>query len=159
MRLPHATRRAGLVACTGSRGCKFSASDTKTHAAMIADHVERRVALDQPVNIHLTGCHHSCAQHYIGDIGLLATKVDGGNDSEIEGYHVYLGGGYGPRQAFAREIRRNVPAEQVPLLVERMLAAYLKHRTDPRESFQAFAARRSVEDLRVLFDETAELAA
>ena len=29
----------------------------------------------RPVNIHLTGCHHSCAQHYIGDIGLLACKV------------------------------------------------------------------------------------
>ena len=33
-----------------------------------------RVALDTPVNIHLTGCHHSCAQHYIGDIGLLGLQ-------------------------------------------------------------------------------------
>ena len=28
------------------------------------------------MNIHLTGCHHSCAQHYIGDIGLIATRVE-----------------------------------------------------------------------------------
>ena len=54
--------RAGLVACTGNRGCKFAASDTKGHAMIIADHVERTVpALDVPVNVHLTGCHHSCA--------------------------------------------------------------------------------------------------
>ena len=31
-----------------------------------------------PINIHLTGCPHSCAQHYMGDIGLLGTKVKEG---------------------------------------------------------------------------------
>ena len=48
------------------------------------------------LNIHLTGCHHSCAQHYIGDIGLLGAKVATEPDGEetVEGYHVYLGGGY-----------------------------------------------------------------
>ena len=42
-----------------------------------------------PLNIHLTGCHHSCAQHYIGDIGLIAAKVDVDEDVDtIEGYHL-----------------------------------------------------------------------
>ena len=41
----------------------------------IADWVEPRVTLDSPINIHLTGCHHSCAQHYIGDIGMIACRV------------------------------------------------------------------------------------
>ena len=67
--------RAGLVACTGNAGCRFAASDTKRHAEDIARWCEARVELDGPVNIHLTGCHHSCAQHYIGDIGLIACKV------------------------------------------------------------------------------------
>ena len=69
--------RAGLVACTGNAGCKFAASDTKRHAAAIGDWCESRVDLDMPLNIHLTGCHHSCAQHYISDIGLIAAKVPG----------------------------------------------------------------------------------
>ena len=69
--------RAGLVACTGNTGCRFAASDTKRHAEEIARWCEGRVSLDGPVNIHLTGCHHSCAQHYIGDVGLLACKVQG----------------------------------------------------------------------------------
>ena len=72
--------RAGLVACTGNTGCKFAASDTKRHAEEIARWCETRVALDTPVNIHLTGCHHSCAQHYIGEIGLLACKVQVSED-------------------------------------------------------------------------------
>src|SRR6202166_4532395 len=68
--------RAGLVACTGNVGCKFAASDTKRHAEDIARWCEARVALDAPINIHLTGCQHSCTQHYVGDIGLLACKVN-----------------------------------------------------------------------------------
>ena len=67
--------RAGLVACTGNTGCKFALSNTKGTAMAIAEWVEPRVALDTPINIHLTGCPHSCAQHYIGDIGLLAARV------------------------------------------------------------------------------------
>lgn len=137
--------RAGLVACTGNSGCKFAASDTKRHAQAIADHLERRLALDTPLNIHLTGCHHSCAQHYIGDIGLLACKV---GDEEIEGYHVYVGGGYGTRRAIARELARDVPAAEVPMLLERLLAWYLDQRNGADESFQQFALRQPLEALR-----------
>jgi ferredoxin-nitrite reductase len=140
--------RAGMVACTGSRGCKFAASDTKAHAMRITGHVEARVALDVPVNIHLTGCHHSCAQHYIGDIGLLATKVPVGEDGEIEGYHLHVGGGYGSDRAIAREVLRDVPADGVAGAIERLLASYLAHRTGPAESFHAFGQRHTLQDLR-----------
>ena len=88
--------RAGLVACTGSRGCKFATSDTKGHALEIAEHVETRLTLDQPVNIHLTGCPNSCAQHYIGDIGLLGAKVAVGEDDQVEGYHILSAAGSAP---------------------------------------------------------------
>jgi len=142
--------RAGLVACTGNRGCKFSASDTKRHAADIANHLDARLAFDVPVNIHLTGCPNSCAQHYIGDIGLLATKVSTGEDSEIEGYHLYLGGGYGTDRALAREVLRDVPAGDVPQAIERVLAAYVLERKSEAESFREFAARLSVDRLRAL---------
>ena len=103
---PQATPiRAGLVACTGNAGCKFAASDTKGHAEEIADWCEARVDARQPVNIHLTGCHHSCAQHYIGDIGLIAARSQVGEDGDtVEGYHIHVGGGFGPDAALGREI-------------------------------------------------------
>src|SRR6185312_3503282 len=82
--------RAGLIACTGNAGCKFAASDTKRHAAGIGDWCESRVDIDTPLNIHLTGCHHSCAQHYISDIGLIAARVAAGEgDDKVEGYHLF----------------------------------------------------------------------
>src|SRR5262249_11818789 len=63
--------RGGMVACTGNIGCRFALSDTKRHGVELVDYLDRRLTLDQPLNIHLTGCPNSCAQHYVGDIGLL----------------------------------------------------------------------------------------
>jgi ferredoxin-nitrite reductase len=144
--------RAGLVACTGNVGCRFAASDTKRHAEEIAAWCEARVELDGPVNIHLTGCHHSCAQHYIGDIGLIACKVEIAEDADpIEGYHIHVGGGFGPDAALAREIYRDVDAQNAPRTVERMLKGYLTHRASPQESFLTFARRHEIDALKALF--------
>ena len=150
--------RAGLVACTGNTGCKFSASDTKRHAEDIAQWCENRVALDGPINIHLTGCHHSCAQHYVSEIGLLAVKIQPDEKAEaVEGYHIYVGGGFGPQAALGREIYRDVKAEDAPKIIERMLKAYLAHRASREETFLAFSRRHEVDALRIMVEaETAE---
>jgi ferredoxin-nitrite reductase len=143
--------RAGLVACTGNKGCKFAASDTKGHAEDIARWCETRVALDGPVNIHLTGCHHSCAQHFVSEIGLLACKVQLSEEGDaVEGYHVLIGGGFGPNAALGRELYRDVKAEDAPKTIERMLKAYLGHRVSREESFLAFARRHEIDALKTL---------
>ncbi|MBS0549683.1 MAG: NirA family protein [Proteobacteria bacterium] len=142
--------RRGLVACTGNAGCKFAASNTKGHALKLADHLEARLTVDQPVNIHLTGCHHSCAQHYVGDIGLLGAAVERGEDS-VEGYHVYVGGGAAAtaEQAIAREYARDVAFDELPALLERLLAAWLAHR-EVGETFFSFTRRKEIDELRAL---------
>ncbi len=121
--------RAGLVACTGNAGCKFAASNTKRHAMAIAEYLESRFELDQPINIHLTGCHHSCAQHYIGDVGLIATKVEV-HEEMVEGYDVLVGGGWGKRQAIARIVQEQVPHEQVAPLLAELIDKYLSQRAE-----------------------------
>lgn len=147
--------RAGLVACTGNAGCRFAASNTKKHAEDIAQWCEARVELDTPVNIHLTGCHHSCAQHYIGDIGLIACKVALNDDGDTaEGYHILVGGGFGPEAALARDLYRDVKAEDAPAKIERMLKTYMARRSD-RESFQTFTRRHDIEALTAMFAEGA----
>ena len=144
--------RRGLVACTGNRGCRFAASDTKSHAMAIADHLDARLGLDVPLNLHVTGCHNSCAQHYIGDIGLLGAKVAEGDDEMVEGYHLFVGGGYGRDSEIGRELLRDVKAEDAPEVVERLLLGYLRRREGPDESFRAFVARHPIESLRSLLD-------
>ena len=141
----------GLIACTGNTGCKFAASDTKRHAEEIARWCETRVALDRPVNIHLTGCHHSCAQHFISEIGLLACKVQPTEEADpVEGYHISIGGGFGPDAALGRELYRDVVADDAPRTVERILKAYLAHRASSEETFTAFARRHELDALKAM---------
>ncbi|TBR28345.1 MAG: NirA family protein, partial [Reyranella sp.] len=143
--------RRGLVACTGNAGCKFAASNTKGHALKLVDYLEMRLSIDTPINIHLTGCHHSCAQHYVGDIGLIAARVERGEDS-VEGYHVFIGGGAAStaEQAMAREYATSIAFDELPPLLERLLAGYLMHRESASESFFEFCRRHEIAALRDL---------
>ncbi len=147
--------QAGLVACTGSKGCRFAAADTKGTARAIADHCGPRVALDAPVNIHVTGCHNSCAQHYIGDIGLIGARVPINEDGDtVDGYHVLVGGGFGTDAAIAQELVRDVKAEDAPRMVEGLLAAFLAQRAEG-ESFAHFSRRLGPEALTALLAQDA----
>ena len=140
--------RAGLIACTGNNGCRFAASDTKGHAEAVAAYLEPRVAIDSPVNIHLTGCHNSCAQHYIGDIGLIGARVSVSEEGDtVEGYHIHAGGGFGAEAAIGREILKDVKAEDAPHVIERLLRFYLQNRSEPSETFAAFTRRCDPTDL------------
>ena len=148
--------RAGLVACTGSAGCRLAMSDTKRHAEEIAKWCEARVQIDRPINIHLTGCPNSCAQHYIGDIGLLGVKVQISADGDqVEGYHIHVGGGFGPDAVCGREVYRDVKADAAAKTVARMLKAYLAHRASADESFSAFTRRHELDALKTLFEREA----
>jgi ferredoxin-nitrite reductase len=136
---------SGVIACTGNSYCKFAQANTKGHALALIKHLEKKLELDQPVNIHLTGCPNSCAQHYMGDIGLLGTKVRG-----EDGYHVFVGGGFGKHQAVGRQIFSGVSVGELPVMIEKLLRVYLRHRAG-RESFQQFSTRHDLNSLQTMF--------
>src|SRR5262249_17209417 len=118
----------------------------------IAAWCEPRVALDQPVNINLTGCHHSCAQHYIGDIGLIAARVPINEEGDtVDGYHVLVGGGFGPEARLARDIYKDVKAADAPQAIGRILKGYLAH-PEGGETFLAFSKRQDADALKRMFD-------
>jgi len=145
--------RAGLVACTGSFGCRFAAADTKRDAAAIAEHCETAAPIDTPINIHLTGCHHSCAQHYIGDIGLIGARVPVNDEGDtVAGYHILVGGGFAEEACLARELFQNVTADDAPATVAAILRAFRAARLNDDETFVAFARRLDIETIRRLAD-------
>ena len=134
---------SGTVACTGNAGCKFAASDTKTHAVALASLLDQRFPdLDQPVNLHVTGCNHSCAQHYVGDIGLMGVKVGG-----EEGYQVVIGGGADQDQGVARELISAVQFQELGPKMESLFAHYTAQR-EPGESFLSFTRRHEIAQLQ-----------
>ena len=137
--------RAGLVACTGSAGCKFAGADTKANAMTLAAALESNLEIDVPINIHVTGCHHSCAQHYIGDIGLIACQVEQGDDM-VDGYHVMVGGGWGDQQGIGRPLLNSIAFDDLPPMVVSLVGGYLDQREND-ESFVEFARRKSDDEL------------
>ena len=146
--------RAGLIACTGRAGCKFGNADTKRTATNIAEWCDTRVEVDTPINIHLTGCHHSCAQHYISDIGMIGARIPvDDSDDTLDGFHIFTGGGFGPHADVGQEVYQNVKSEDAPVVVERLLKAYLAHRASPDETFLTFSRRHDAASLRKLADE------
>jgi len=144
----HATAGC-VIACTGNQGCKYAAADTKGHARALMAHLRKHDPLpDQPVNIHLTGCPHSCAQHYCGDIGGVAARLADGR----EGYHVVLGGGMDHEQGIGREIFRGVGADELPVLVEKVLVTY-RDRRSSGESFTQWSRRHTVKEIQEMLSQ------
>lgn len=138
---------SGIISCTGSKGCKYSATDTKGHAVALGKALlGSKLTVDQPVNLHFTGCPHSCAQHYCGDIGYLGAKLADGT----EGYHLVLGGGMGAEQGIAREIFRGVRVTELASVTENILGTYQRHK-NAGESFVQWTRRHGVGELQVLF--------
>ena len=129
--------RSRLVACTGAPGCQFALGDTKRRAEEIASRLEASGAREQPLSIHISGCHHSCAQHTLADIGLLATRDPGGG-SEL--YQLWLGGELLETARFGQKYASQVPASDVPRLLQEVVDDYLNRR-HPDESFHDFVAR------------------
>lgn len=134
----------GTVACTGNRGCRYAATDTKAHAVELANFLDSRFKIDQPINLHVTGCPHSCAQHYVGDIGLLGTKVNG-----EEGYQVLIGGGCDQDQGLARELIPSAAYTELPHMLESLFNVF-EERHNPGESFLEFSRRHSIAELQSL---------
>ncbi len=141
----------GLVACTGNNGCKWSNSDTKGHALKLGEHLSQRLTLDQPLNMHFTGCPNSCAQHYMGDIGFQGVRVNVKSEN-VEGYNIVFGGGFGASQAVAKQVFTGIPFSDVPVLMEKVFTAYLARR-NAGESFSSFTRRHDVRQLQEMFSE------
>ncbi|MFN6456409.1 MAG: precorrin-3B synthase [Nostoc sp. EfeVER01] len=144
--------KAGLVACSGKKGCAASATDTKSHALALAEYLKTRVTLDYPVNIHFTGCEKSCAQHSKSDITLLGVTIEAENET-VEGYHIYVGDS---NQKFGRELYQYVTFAELPALIGRMLYVYQIQRLNSDESFGEFANRYALAQLQQLFNKHLE---
>ena len=134
---------AAIAACAGKPGCAASATDTQTHAIALINHLNQRLTLDCPVNIHLTGCKKSCAQPSPAEITLLGTTFEQAG-AIVEGYHVYIGD---DQQSLKHHLGDAIAAEISPF-IEQLLHLYQQHRKTPNESFIEFANRYTISGLK-----------
>ncbi len=139
----------GTIACTGTEFCKLAISETKGFARWLVEELEERVPeFDANLKLHITGCPNDCGQHWIADIGLQGAKakVDG---RMVDAYDVFVGGGVGAEQRFARRVGVRAPATDMPATLARLLREYLHQRRE-EESFHEFCERHTDAELRTL---------
>ena len=121
-------------------------------AADLITELERRLpGFDTPVTINVNGCPNSCARIQTADIGLKGSLVTGPDGTQVEGFQIHLGGslngGDGAGSGFGRKLRGlKTTAEGLPDYVERVLRRFQAAR-EPGESFAAWVARSSEEEL------------
>ncbi len=129
----------GVLACTGIEFCRLAVTETKARAMEIVRYLESRVALEEPLRIHVTGCPNTCAQSPIAHIGLQGSQTKVG-DQTVESYDVAVGGQLGRDRAFNHFVLRKIPATEVKVRLERLLLGYKRNR-NPGELFNDFCKR------------------
>ena len=148
---------ARSIACTSHRFCNYSVAETKGKLGDILGGLTTRFGAEQigDLSIHLDGCPHACAQHWIGEIGLQGTTATvAGAEERIEAYDLTVGGGLGKRTAIGRRLMRRVPTDEIDAVLERLVGGWLAAR-DGREqaagyTFGDFCADLSDEELQAL---------
>jgi ferredoxin-nitrite reductase len=142
--------RATAIGCTGEPHCNFSVTETKTRLDVLVRHLEERFGDEiAGLKLHLDGCPHACAQHWVGDLGFQGTTVRDEQGQRRQAYDVFLRGGLGPKAAIARPVFRRVPTEELDVVVDRLVAGWLSAR-GPDEDFRGFCDRMSDEELGIL---------
>ena len=85
----------------------------------------------------------------------LPIPLEPESEDTVEGFHVFVGGGFGADAGIARELYRNVKREDCPRLVERILAAYVRNRAGAEETFLAFSRRHDAAALQAMVEAVA----
>jgi sulfite reductase beta subunit-like hemoprotein len=141
---------ANSIACTGEPHCNFSVGETKTRLQRLVEHLETTFGeAVSELRLHLDGCPHACAQHWVGDLGFQATTGKDADGRRMSAYDIFVRGSLGPAPEVGRSLFRRVASEGIEPAVEGMVRGWLAQRED-NESFTAFQRRLSDDELGVL---------
>jgi ferredoxin-nitrite reductase len=110
----------GLVSCTGTDFCNLALIDTKTRAMALARDFEARLGRVRPLTVRWSGCPASCGNHHTADVGLQGCKVKV-NGKIVDGVHVFVGGRGGADAKAAVRILEDVPCDELPQVMERLV--------------------------------------
>jgi len=141
---------ANSIACTGEPHCNFSVGETKDRLRDLVDHLETTFGEEvAELRLHLDGCPHACAQHWVGDLGFQATTGKDSDGNRISAYDIFTRGSLGPVPQIGGSLFRRVPSDLLEGAVEGLVRGWLSRRADG-ETFTAFQRRLSDDELGAL---------
>lgn len=148
------------LACTSHQFCNYSVAETKGKLEQLLDELTEHYGAE-PIGdlaIHMDGCPHACAQHWVGELGLqgTTTRIEG-SDERVEAYDLTVGGGLGTRTAIGRRLLRRVPTGEINAVVDRLVGAWLAERNakgDPAFTLGDFCTAHTDDELIAIAHDT-----
>jgi ferredoxin-nitrite reductase len=113
----------------------------------LVDHLEVTFGHEvSELRLHLDGCPHACAQHWVGDLGFQATTGKDADGNRIAAYDIFVRGSLGPAPQIGASLFRRVASEELEAAVEGLIRGWLDERRDG-ETFTEFQRRVSDDEL------------
>ena len=125
----------GLTSCVGTDFCNLALIDTKTRSLALAREFEARVGRSRPLTVRWSGCPASCGNHHTADVGLQGCKVKVGGKI-VDGVHVFVGGRGGTDPRAGTRILEDVPCDELPEALDRLLRFFPRPDRAPDEEGQ-----------------------
>ncbi|CUS35595.1 sulfurtransferase TusA family protein [Candidatus Nitrospira nitrificans] len=136
-----------IIACPGTDTCGLGITSSKGLARALAEVFPAgRVPEDLAgVDVKISGCHNSCAQHHISTIGLHGVGKRLG-DHVAPHYELHLGGSVNGTAKVGKMIVK-LPAQSVPAAISHLIDVYRRDRHE-NENLPKFIERAGKNKLK-----------
>jgi len=98
------------------------------------------------LRLHLDGCPHACAHHWVGDLGFQGTTVRDEEGKRHQAYDVFLRGSLDRPAAIARPVFKRVPTGELDETVVKLVDGWVAARAEG-ETFRSYCDRTSDDEL------------
>ncbi|MGC4376159.1 nitrite/sulfite reductase [Fictibacillus sp. Mic-4] len=139
------------VSCTGIEFCNLALVETKEKMRRVAEYLDKHVAIDVPVRIHMTGCPNSCGQRQIADIGVQGIKMKSKDKGMVEAFEIYVGGTLHDGGKFNEKLKGKVESSHLEPVLKDLLT-YVAATKLPGESFYDYVNRVGIAPLQTELD-------
>jgi sulfite reductase (NADPH) hemoprotein beta-component len=122
-----------IIACPGGDFCSLANAKSIPIAKAIQERFDHLDYLHDigDLSINISGCINSCGHHHVGNIGILGVDKDG-----EEWFQITLGGAQGHEAAIGKVIGRAFLAEEIPDVIDRLIAVYIQKRQEGEQFIQ-----------------------
>jgi len=138
-----------VIACPGTSTCRLGITASRSLAQQLSGG-------ESNLHIAVSGCHNSCAQHHISDIGLHG-EGKRQHGKLVPSYALHLGGD-GKSHSKIGVIGPTIPAMRAEAAIKKLQSAYLDNACD-MESFSTWAQRKGKNYFSQLLNKLSEVRA
>jgi sulfite reductase (NADPH) hemoprotein beta-component len=133
-----------MICCPGGDLCALANARSIPIATAVQDRFDDLDYLYDigDISLNISGCMNSCGHHHVANIGIL-----GVDKNDEEWYQITIGGQQGKEAAIGKVIGPSFYAQEVPEVIEALIAVYLEQRT-PSERFIDTLQRIGIEPFK-----------